>query len=167
MASKKSVRRLDPDDLVGRVAAAARRYAGRPARPSPELPADVQAVVLDRLEAAYVAGLIDPDRFAEVLAPVVPEECPERPAGRPASTSAAGSPARVAEYAARAAAGEPVVRASDTDAFRADRRAVEIRLRENGHGHRVVGWAKNGKPRPVGLPAGMYRDARGAWFELD
>lgn len=137
----------------------------RPLRPA-RLPAELSALLFDRLEKAFAADVLRLDfhEYRTLLAFLLPEEY--RPSSAsPTSAAPPGSPARVALYEQRASSGEPLHRSHDLDPVKNDRLAVEATIRGNGRRLHTVGWVRPPGPRP--LPAGLYRDASGKWFELE
>lgn len=149
----------------------ARALGGRRGEPLPDLddveevPEDVRATIVQRLEAAWAEGLlrIDADGYRDVLQVLLPEDFHvELPTG-PASQHPPGSPGRLALYADRADRRETITGPVDADARRTDRLGVKVKSRANGTGLRSQGWDEEERPP---LPGGMYRDSRGRWFDL-
>jgi hypothetical protein len=145
------------------------RTRARPKKKSPKkkgnsarvLTSQVRTVLIDRIEAAIDCGRvgINPEDMASesldftlaelalLLRILLPEEYLDPSEGRgPASPTrtAPGSAERIAEYAARAAAGRAITVAGDATAHGAHDRGLAISQRRNGSGVRVVGWGDGG-----------------------
>lgn len=110
---------------------------------------EMSSLIVDRLESALISGRITLPIAALFLDIVTPEESPPlAPAATP-TTTAPGSEARVAVYAARAQRSETLYHPADADPLRhdlngqllkAERRGLLCIERDNGSGPQVLGW---------------------------
>lgn len=156
--------RAKPRDRA-RVAKLLRGTKPRRKRSRGRLSQQVLTTMIDRLEVAVAAGRIDlhddateessiaitTGELALLLQILFPEEWPAlAPASRGVST-APGSAARIADYAARASTGEKLYHPLDACPVRGDvdgrlvaasRLALLIVQRANGSGPKVEGWAE-------------------------
>lgn len=126
----------------------------RKRKPPRVLTAQVRTVLIDRIEAAIAAGLVDlladggptPElqittgELALLLSILFPEDYPAPRRRAVATTTAPGSEARIAAYAARVAANQSLFAPGDATAHRAHDRGLAITPRGNGVGVKVVGW---------------------------